>query len=153
MDDKRYSQKCVRSARNRIEFDSEKCIWCRSCEVICSLYNESQCRPSAARIRVFLDLFEQKVEAHICRQCENPECLRACTSGAIQVDSATRAIIIQESQCKACGLCAEACPYNDSRSIIAFNAERNVFVKCDLCNGKPQCVEICPSNALKYTQV
>jgi len=134
---------------SRIKFDSERCIWCRSCELMCSLHHEGECSPSLARIRVFPNLFEAEVEGYVCGQCEEPECLRACPVGAIRMNPETRSYIISEDQCTACGLCAEACPHNIDNNVIFFNPARNVYVKCDLCSGDPQCVAICPSEALK----
>ena len=139
--------------RSRIEFNNEKCIWCRSCELICSLYHEGECNPVLSRIRISLSLFEAEVEGHVCRQCEDPECLKACPVGAIRLDEEIGAYIILGDECTACGLCAEACPYNSEEKILIFNPVRKVYVKCDLCSGKPQCIQICPSKALKYVIV
>ncbi len=135
--------------RRWIKFDNERCVWCRSCELICSLHHEGECNPSLARIRISLDLFEAEVEGHICRQCEEPKCLEACPVGAIRMDENTGAYIIIEDKCVSCGLCAEACPYNADGDVIFYNPAKKAYVKCDLCSGSPQCVEICPSNALE----
>jgi Fe-S-cluster-containing hydrogenase component 2 len=135
----------------RIEFDREKCIWCRSCELICSLSHEGLCSPDLSRIRISLNIFELSVECYVCKHCKNPSCLKACPFGAIRWDDKTKSYIIFEEKCTACGLCAEACPYNINKNILFFNPKRKVYVKCDLCSGNPQCVQICPSKALKYT--
>ena len=135
--------------RGRIEFNGDRCIWCRSCELICSLYHEGECNPSLSRIRISLNLFDAEVDCYVCRQCEEPECVKACPVGAIRIDEETGVYIILEDECTACGLCAEACPYNSKKNIIIFNPARKVYVKCDLCSGNPQCVQICPSKALK----
>lgn len=134
----------------RIEFDGERCIWCRSCELICSLYHEGLCCPAFSRIRISLNIFEVSVEAYVCKQCNDPPCFKACPVGAIRRDQKTGSYIIFEDECTACGLCAEACPYNINKNIIFFNKNKKVYVKCDLCSGNPQCVQICPSKALKY---
>lgn len=134
----------------RIKFDGERCIWCRSCELICSLYHEGLCSPSLSRIRISLNIFELSVEAYVCRNCKDPSCFKICPSGAIRWDEEIRSYRIFEDECTACGLCAKACPYNVTKNIIFFNPTRNAYVKCDLCSGNPQCVQICPSKALKY---
>ena len=135
--------------RRRIEFDNERCIWCRSCELICSLHHEGECNPSLARIHIFPNLFEAEVEGYVCRQCEKPECLHACPVGAIRINEDTEAYVIIEDECTACGLCADACPYNVDKNVIFFNPAKNAYAKCNLCSGNPQCIEICPSGALK----
>jgi len=30
--------------------------------------------------------------------------------------------------------------------------EKGLATKCDLCDGDPQCVKVCPKNALKYVE-
>jgi len=144
-------QRKIVPAKYRIEFEGDRCIWCRNCELVCSLHHEGECNPELARIHIFLDQFEVEVEGHVCRQCDDPQCLYVCPVGAIQVDEITGARIILEDRCVACGLCSEVCPYG--RENIVFNPKRNVYVKCDLCSGMPQCVETCPSGALKYVQL
>ncbi len=36
---------------------------------------------------------------------------------------------------------------------MGFDTELPKPVKCDLCNGEPQCVKFCPSEALKYEEI
>ncbi|MEM1507400.1 MAG: 4Fe-4S dicluster domain-containing protein [Candidatus Bathyarchaeia archaeon] len=133
----------------RIEFDGQKCVWCRSCELICSLHHEGGCSLELSRIRISLDIFEAEAKAYVCRQCADPECAKACPTGAIKFDEKSNAYFIDEGECVGCGLCAEACPYNVEKNIVVFNPEKRVYMKCDLCFGSPQCVQICPSQALK----
>ena len=135
--------------RSRIEFDSGKCVWCRSCELVCSLYHEGACSPMLSRIRISLNLFDAEVKAYVCRQCDDPACARACPFKAIFFDEKVGAYVIDEDKCRGCGLCAKACPYNGGKNIIVFNPSKKVYIKCDLCSGDPQCVQVCPSEALK----
>jgi len=138
----------------RVEFNAEVCRWCRCCELACSLYHEGVCEPALSRVRVWVNTLEAEVKADLCKQCDNPECMRACpVEGAMTVDKATGARLIDERECISCGNCAEACPYNGNRAVIVFNRGSGTYVKCDLCGGKPQCVEICPHDALKYVKV
>lgn len=136
----------------KIDYDVDACFWCRSCELVCSLYHEGECNPSLSRIKISLDLFQQKAEAIVCHQCENAKCIVACpVEGAMNIDEGTGSVTIDEEKCVRCGNCAEACPFN-SGEIIKLSPLKGKFIKCDLCGGDPQCVEICPTRALRYVQ-
>lgn len=127
--------------------DVEKCMGCRTCELICSLFHESEFNPSLARIRVSRDPFEGVYTPEICRQCIAPNCYVVCpTEGAMLVDEKTGARIIIEEKCTDCGICARACPWNMIRRIPM----KKVYAKCDLCGGEPKCVEWCPTKALAH---
>jgi len=144
----------VSAAKYRVEADPKMCTWCRRCELVCSLRQEEAFNPALSRIRVLIDEFAADAAIDVCRQCETADCVIACpVEGAMAVDEATGARIIVESECIGCGACASACPYNSENTVIAFNQLENVYVKCDLCGGRPRCVEICPSAALKYVEV
>jgi Fe-S-cluster-containing hydrogenase component 2 len=41
-------------------------------------------------------------------------------------------------------MCLTACPFG------AMGFVDNVAIKCDLCGGKPSCVEFCQAKALTY---
>ena len=71
-----------------------------------------------------------------CRQCIDPECVKACPKNAFYEITAGVWAVDRE-KCDGCGLCATACPYN---AIYIDGYAR----KCDLCGGKPRCVERCP---------
>jgi len=86
-----------------------------------------------------------------CRQCDSPECFFVCPVDAVIIHPLTGARIIAESECIACGKCAEACPFNEGGKIIGSN-EKHYF-KCDLCSDRekgPICVEACPWGTLEY---
>jgi Fe-S-cluster-containing hydrogenase component 2 len=38
------------------------------------------------------------------------------------------------------------CPFG----AILYDSERRRVIKCELCEGDPQCVKFCPTEALKY---
>jgi len=87
----------------------------------------------------------------------DPPCLKACPTGAIEVDlkHGTYARIVDEGKCDGCGgqtsiKCVEACAQYFSPSRIRIDPERLVAIKCDLCDGDPQCVECCLFGALTY---
>ena len=136
-------------ARFVLTFDSKSCRWCSACELACSLHHEGQCRPSAARLRLRIDQFKGKSSAVLCHQCRKPFCLLACLEEAIVIDQRTGAPVILAERCNGCGACAEACPFNKEGLVVRLDEEMGTYVKCDLCGGVPECVEVCPTSALK----
>jgi len=45
-------------------------------------------------------------------------------------------------------MCTYACPI----SAPTINPDRHVAINCDLCNGDPKCVKLCPTEALEYVR-
>jgi Fe-S-cluster-containing hydrogenase component 2 len=43
-------------------------------------------------------------------------------------------------------MCALACPFG----AVAYETLRNRILKCDLCDGAPECVAFCPVGALEF---
>ena len=85
-----------------------------------------------------------------CQQCDDPQCLKACPTGALHVDPETGARVIDQDVCIGCQTCLNACIYaqgGQGQSRIKYNAETNTCFKCDLCGGDPQCVKYCPIGA------
>ena len=133
----------------RIVWDMAKCTGCRVCEAVCSLVKEGEFNPVKARGKVVRTversiLYKVRVT---CLQCEEPNCMAVCPSGAINVND--RGVkIVNEEKCIGCRMCEMACPVG----AIAVNSEKGVSLKCDLCDGleEPQCVKYCYTEALQY---
>jgi len=123
--------------------DFEKCTGCRVCELVCALHKENSFDPKLSRIKVLR--LHQLVNLPVtCRLCEDAPCVRACPRDALTQDEETGVISVDDSQCDMCGWCIEACKYG-----AMFLSENKKTVKvCDLCEGKPQCIEWCPEGAL-----
>ncbi|MBM3957329.1 MAG: 4Fe-4S dicluster domain-containing protein [Gemmatimonadetes bacterium] len=143
----------VAPARYVLTFDAEICRWCSACELVCSIHHEGVFQPSASRIRMLLDQFEARMTVAMCRQCRNPRCLFACPENAIVADETTGARLIVAERCTACGLCVEACPFDDADLILRHDEAAGTYVKCDMCGGDPRCVNVCPTGALKVLAV
>ena len=61
-------------------------------------------------------------------------------------------VSLVEEHCIACGSCQEACLHD----AIGYHEELDVYLKCDLCQGRPagpMCVEMCPTGALWHEDV
>jgi protein NrfC len=102
--------------------------------------------------------FPTDIEMAVCRQCLDPQCLIACPTGALHIDSDHHHVRrIDQGACIGCKKCMRACPFSPSR--IRFDAPRKKCVKCDLCRdtpywrrkGKQACVEICPVGAIVFS--
>jgi Fe-S-cluster-containing dehydrogenase component len=68
-----------------------------------------------------------------------------CPQGAItkKTDGTTW---VEWETCIGCGACLESCKYN-----VIKIAENNALI-CDLCEGNPECVDRCPTNALEFLE-
>jgi len=86
--------------------------------------------------------------AMVCNQCSEPECEAICPVGAIRKSESDGVVRVDEDKCIGCGLCTLVCPYGG----IYFNRERCKSFKCDMCDGKPKCVEACPYYVLSCTR-
>ena len=133
--------------------DPTTCVGCRTCEIICSLSHDGVCQPALSRIHTTYDplhsLSKIAVMPDVCRQCNMADCYLACENDALTIDPKTGARVINPAKCEGCGECSEACPYD----MIVENKAKNIFTKCDLCGGDPQCVQFCPAGAIKFIEL
>jgi len=138
----------LQQAIGHIERNVEACSGCRTCEAVCTLSHDGVVSPALARTWIVYYIMESRIEGYTCKQCEGPECLYACpVEGALYIDEATGARVIDPEKCIGCELCLEACPQYPN-SPIRYDAQREICVKCDLCDGDPLCVKFCPESAL-----
>lgn len=132
-------------ARN-ILINSEKCVGCRTCEMVCSLKHESEVSPFQSRIKVF----KWEETAHAvpvnCRQCEDAPCQKVCPTKAISWDEELARQVIDYDKCIGCRSCVMVCPFG----AMSFIAKTRQVAKCDLCDGDPLCVQFCAYGALEY---
>jgi Fe-S-cluster-containing dehydrogenase component len=125
----------------------EKCIGCRSCELICSFGKQKEFNPRNAAISVFSYDEAALSVPLMCMQCEEPSCMKVCPTSAI-FKSGDGNVLIDGSKCIGCKMCISACPMGN----ISYNAKQKEIVKCDLCGGKPKCAEFCTSGAIMYEE-
>jgi Fe-S-cluster-containing hydrogenase component 2 len=124
------------------------CIGCRLCEIECatSHTNQNQIQPTQARIRIIRDHQKQQDNAIYCHFCKNVPCIDACNYDALRLNDKIPGIETIEKNCIGCGECIEACPFEAP----VLNSDSKTIIICDLCEGNPQCVKICPENAIEY---
>jgi len=128
--------------------DYKICTGCRLCEIVCSLRNEKKISTNLSRIRV--NSFPPGIDVPVlCVQCDKAACIEACPQGALERDPKTQAVTVNVEKCVGCRLCVEACP----AGAIFVDSRRNTVFKCELCGGEPECVKICPTNALSLVKV
>lgn len=114
------------------------CSGCRRCEIVCTIYHEGRIWPEASRIRVFMMVPGVEIP-HLCFQCEDYPCVEVCPADALSVNSLTGAVNVDAAKCTVCGLCISVCPGD----VPHLHPDGKSIVICDLCDGKPKCVEAC----------
>ncbi len=68
---------------------------------------------------------------------------------AIQKELKTGLVTVDQEKCVGCKLCVLACPFGN----MGFSEERHLPVKCDLCDGDPQCVFYCSPEAITFINI
>lgn len=95
-----------------------------------------------SRIRV-VNLYESGVDAPVvCQQCAERYCL-ACPSEALALGPLGQ-VVVSPTLCSECGACSRSCP------IGAIEAVSGIAYICDLCGGRPRCVEACTQGAIVF---
>ncbi len=126
-----------------VSCNPKKCNGCVVCEYACSMEKEETFNPAKSRIRaVRLDTISNI--AMTCRTCNDAPCVAACPNDALTQSTEDKTILVDERKCKGCGWCIQACEYG----AITLHPGSKKAVVCDMCNGKPVCVEWCPESAL-----
>lgn len=125
-----------------IRIDLNKCTGCHRCETACSFAHTGRVNNHLARIKV-LNLYESGLDSPVvCVQCKERYCLR-CPEDALSLGRQGQ-VVVSPTLCTSCGVCEKACPIG---AIEVFN--KIVYV-CDLCGGKPKCVEACTEGAISF---
>jgi Fe-S-cluster-containing dehydrogenase component len=155
----------IENAEGVLVSDNTRCVGCGRCELACTEFNEGKAQPSLARIKVSRnynfgprgqqagigrgmgEYGDFRVVKDTCLQCPNPvPCVAACTDGAFVVDNKTKARVVDPKKCTGCRKCLRACPWD----VMTFDEAAAKASKCFLCNGNPECVQACPTTALRY---
>ncbi len=129
-----------------VSCDTDKCIGCDVCELVCSVEKEKTFNPTKSRIRA-LRLNVLFNTAVACRACKDAPCVAACSRGALSQSKKTGAITVYENKCDGCGWCLEACQYG----AVTLHPNTRKAIICDTCDGKPKCVQECPESALSLS--
>ncbi len=158
--------------------DLDTCVGCHACVVNCKEWNTSNYGAplsdvdayGAAPVGTFLNRvhsFEVTPETgavqtvhfpRSCLHCDDAPCVTVCPTGASYKRSEDGIVLVDESACMGCGLCAWACPYG-ARELDML---AGVMKKCTLCVDRiynqnlpeedrvPACVRTCPAGARHF---
>jgi Fe-S-cluster-containing dehydrogenase component len=158
--------------------DLDTCVGCHACVVSCKGWNtenygaalSDQDPYGAAPQGTFLNRvhsFEVQPEVgasqtvHFpksCLHCEDAPCVTVCPTGASYKRVEDGIVLVNETDCIGCGLCAWACPYGARE----LDQAAGVMKKCTLCvdriynenlpeeDREPGCVRTCPAGARHF---
>lgn len=152
--------------------ETNRCIGCNTCMAACSMVHKAQGLQALPRLAVTRT--GEGTAPILCRHCEDAPCARVCPVGAITCKEDS--VVLNETTCIGCKLCAVACPFGaitpsgtgtagvagtianpPSQSatldpILRWEpGVRTIAVKCDLCafsESGPECVRVCPTKAM-----
>jgi anaerobic carbon-monoxide dehydrogenase iron sulfur subunit len=133
----------------------ENCIGCELCILHCALTKSGSIQPAVSRIRIIRDENNGILMPVACRHCPDPLCLTACPiDDCITVDPVDGRVHFSEPLCIGCRKCVRACPYaGPVRIDHAGRKLKNIKVICDLCDGDPVCVKVCPTDTLRFERL
>jgi len=120
------------------------CTGCQACELVCSLSHEGTSSPGLSRIQV-KKWGEIAVNMPIvCQHCTEAPCIAICPTRARKRIPETQAVITDSHWCVGCKSCIYACPFGAP----VIHPVSHKTMTCDLCDGKPLCVDACTVGAL-----
>ncbi|TAK31604.1 MAG: 4Fe-4S dicluster domain-containing protein [Chloroflexota bacterium] len=130
----------------QLVIDYQKCTGCKTCTLACSLHHTQSANPALSRIYVYHSYGEGVDIPMVCMQCARPACEAVCPVKAITRQAATGAMVINDNACIGCRMCEMSCPFG----MIFRETNSRRMMKCDLCEGDPQCVKFCQTKAIQY---
>lgn len=157
--------------------DLDTCVGCHACAVNCKEWNTggypaplSDHDPYGASVmgawlnRIHTFEAGEGAEGRTvhfpksCLHCEDALCVTVCPTGASYKRAEDGIVLVDESRCMGCGLCAWACPYGARE----LDPGVGIMKKCTLCIDRiynenlaeaervPACVSTCPAGARHF---
>jgi carbon-monoxide dehydrogenase iron sulfur subunit len=143
----------------RITVAAEKCNGCLSCTHACMAAHSASgtimgALAEGVQARIHVEAVNGRPVPLLCCHCEEPACVDACMTGAMQKDPVSGIVANEgnEQACVGCWMCIMACPYG---VIVPKAGEPRIALKCDGCKDRPvpACVEGCPNFALVWEEI
>jgi carbon-monoxide dehydrogenase iron sulfur subunit len=131
-----------------IMIHADKCTGCHNCELACSFKQEGLFRPVLSRVHAYSWEREGLSVPMMCQHCEDAPCASVCPTGAMRRNKASGLIDWNKDTCMRCRMCTIACPFGN----VVYDSGTNKILKCNMCDGDPECVHFCPSEALTYIE-
>ena len=128
--------------------DHDKCTGCRLCELVCAVSHDGISNPARSRIRVMKWEAEGLYVPMTCQQCQDAPCLNVCPVKAISRDEELGRVKVDYDICIGCRSCVSVCPFG----AMKFNSVDRRVLKCDVCDGDPQCVRFCDVKAVDFVE-
>lgn len=140
--------------------DTKKCIGCHTCEVVCKANKKLPPGPKPCQIiqvgpKTIGEVPRTSFIYMSCFHCENPWCVSACPTGAMQQRSKDGIVFVDKDLCVGCKTCISACPWGAPQ----WNQETGKVEKCNFCMDRidqgldPACVTNCTTGCLKFGTV
>lgn len=130
----------------KLKMLENRCTGCQLCQLTCSAIKSGSFNLILSRINI-LDKVDGRKKIIVCHQCKKCKCVEACNYNAFKKNNETGNVYVDQDECQACLACIEACPFH---AVRLDNVNKTPMV-CDLCGGRPSCVDACPSGALAVT--
>lgn len=128
--------------------DYQKCTGCRLCELVCAVSHDGISNPTRSRIRVMKWEAEGLYIPMSCQQCQDAPCMNVCPVKAISREEQMGRVSVDYDACIGCRSCVSVCPFG----AMNFNPIDKQVIKCDLCDGDPQCVRFCEEKAVDFIE-
>lgn len=128
----------------RLAVIPEECSGCKICELVCSIKHYGVNNPKKSAVKVMITYPHPVVRMPIvCSQCKEPPCGEVCPVNALRrVDGLVE---LDKEACISCYKCVQACPFG----AMFVHDDCDQPIKCDMCEGEPECVQHCPKGAIR----
>ena len=151
-------------AQYAFEVELDKCSGCKACVTACHSLNGLDENETWRDVGLLVSAPSkpwkpvpaiQQTVTTACHHCVDPACLNGCPVLAYEKDSITGIVRHLDDQCIGCQYCVLKCPYD----VPKYNARLGIVRKCDMCSSRlavgeaPACVQACPSEAIRITNV
>lgn len=139
----------------------ELCVGCHTCELACAMAHseygdieQMAIKGEKPGYRIHVESFKARPVPVNCQQCDEPACVYACPTGAVERLAAGKPVLVDDERCIGCSMCVQACPFG----MMKMKSDGTSAMKCDLCvsrlaaGQRPACVESCPTKALMFEE-